>query len=416
LDAFIGERSGGTFYFENTGSSSAPAFGASQINPFGLADVEDSASPAFADLDGDGDLDAFIGELGGNTVYCENIPVAMLSTAASTVSGPFVIDISFSEDVSGLLPMELVITNARFSNATTVDGANYQLTLTPIKGGDVTISLPADQAQSTANGTGNAASNTLVVFFNGLVEPCTPGAGDAANDWIQRVILNDGSSDILDSNSGNDGGYANFDGLGAVTLTPSAAYTARIEAGRSANTRLEAYRIWIDYNRDGDFNDAGEEAFSRNLTDKVAVQGIFTVPFDAQSGLTRMRVQMKHAQVPFSPCETLPFGETEDYLMEIGAPSGLQASRLGRGVSKGLLEDASEASLSVYPNPASGTAQVQFEGDATVELLSLDGRVLRHVQASGTHQLDLSDLPSGLYVIAVTDAQGNRQTVKLAVE
>jgi hypothetical protein len=129
-----------------------------------------------------------------------------------------------------------------------------------------------------------------------------------------------------------------------------------------------------------------------------------------------MRVQMKHAQVPFSPCETIAFGETEDYLVEIGEPIRLQASRLGQGVSKGLLEDASEASLSVYPNPASGTAQVQFEGDATVELLSLDGRVLRHAQASGTHQLDLSGLPAGLYVVAVTDAQGNRQTAKLAVE
>jgi hypothetical protein len=61
LDAFVGEYSGNTIFFENTGTASAPAFAASSANPFGLADVGDLASPDFADIDGDGDLDAFIG-------------------------------------------------------------------------------------------------------------------------------------------------------------------------------------------------------------------------------------------------------------------------------------------------------------------------------------------------------------------
>jgi len=72
LDAFIGEGSGNTMFFENTGSAVSPAFSAASSNPFGLADVGYVANPAFADLDGDGDLDAFIGELGGNTKYFEN--------------------------------------------------------------------------------------------------------------------------------------------------------------------------------------------------------------------------------------------------------------------------------------------------------------------------------------------------------
>jgi hypothetical protein len=127
-----------------------------------------------------------------------------------------------------------------------------------------------------------------------------------------------------------------------------------------------------------------------------------------------MRVQMKHAQVPFAPCETIAFGETEDYLLRITASSSLQTARLDQGVAKGLLEDAASAILSVYPNPASGTVQVQGEG--TLELLTLDGRVLYHGQADGMHQIDLSGLPAGLYVVALTNAQGQRHTAKLAVE
>ena len=63
LDALVGNSLGNTLFFRNTGSAVAPAFAAPSTNPFGLADVGSQAAPAFADLDGDGDLDAFVGEL-----------------------------------------------------------------------------------------------------------------------------------------------------------------------------------------------------------------------------------------------------------------------------------------------------------------------------------------------------------------
>ncbi len=72
LDALIGQRYGNAIFFENTGSATAPAFAAPQTNPFGLADVGSDSSPALADLDGDGDLDALIGERSGNTFFFEN--------------------------------------------------------------------------------------------------------------------------------------------------------------------------------------------------------------------------------------------------------------------------------------------------------------------------------------------------------
>ncbi len=75
LDAFVGEAYGNTIFFENTGTASAPAFVAPSNNPFGLADVGWFASPAFADIDRDGDLDAFVGERdGGKTFFFENVP------------------------------------------------------------------------------------------------------------------------------------------------------------------------------------------------------------------------------------------------------------------------------------------------------------------------------------------------------
>jgi hypothetical protein len=73
LDAFVGNAEGNTAYFENTGTAVSPLFAVSSLDPFGLADVGWEAAPTFADLDGDGDLDAFIGNYFGETIYFENI-------------------------------------------------------------------------------------------------------------------------------------------------------------------------------------------------------------------------------------------------------------------------------------------------------------------------------------------------------
>ena len=61
LDAFVGAESGRTYLVANIGTALEPKFALPSSNPFGLADVGTHAVPSFADLDGDGDFDAFIG-------------------------------------------------------------------------------------------------------------------------------------------------------------------------------------------------------------------------------------------------------------------------------------------------------------------------------------------------------------------
>ena len=72
MDMISGEFSGNFFYFQNSGTTSAPAFVAAQANPFGLTSVSLYTIPAFADLDGDGDLDMMAGEGAGNFEYFQN--------------------------------------------------------------------------------------------------------------------------------------------------------------------------------------------------------------------------------------------------------------------------------------------------------------------------------------------------------
>jgi hypothetical protein len=91
LDAFIGNRYGNTLFFRNTAAagSTNPAYIAASINAFGITDVASVASPSFVDIDTDGDLDAFIGnndgELTGNTLFFRNTApaVGVSSTSAN---------------------------------------------------------------------------------------------------------------------------------------------------------------------------------------------------------------------------------------------------------------------------------------------------------------------------------------------
>ena len=78
---------------------------------------------------------------------------------------------------------------------------------------------------------------------------------------------------------------------------------------------LNTWRVWIDWNRDGDFDDAGELVADTAPSDQPVNQTV-TVPANASVGTTRMRVTMKRNQSA-TPCESFTFGEVQDYAVEI---------------------------------------------------------------------------------------------------
>ncbi len=89
LDAFVGQYDGSTFFFENTGTATSPAFTWPVANPFGLYVAgSSSAEPALVDIDGDGDLDAFMGQgsRGGAFDFFRNTGTAAIPAFASPPS------------------------------------------------------------------------------------------------------------------------------------------------------------------------------------------------------------------------------------------------------------------------------------------------------------------------------------------
>lgn len=73
-DIFIGAHDGRIIFYRNEGSYERPNFllVAGKENPLDGVDVGESAAPTFVDIDSDGDFDAFIGEWGGIIKFYQN--------------------------------------------------------------------------------------------------------------------------------------------------------------------------------------------------------------------------------------------------------------------------------------------------------------------------------------------------------
>ncbi len=80
-------------YFVNTRSAASPAFieATGLWSPFAAIDVGEDSKPALADLDGDGDRDLAVGEVGGGLLYFRNsgTPAVPAFVAVTGTANPF---------------------------------------------------------------------------------------------------------------------------------------------------------------------------------------------------------------------------------------------------------------------------------------------------------------------------------------
>jgi hypothetical protein len=160
---------------------------------------------------------------------------------------------------------------------------------------------------------------------------CAANGGSTQYEWISNVSVN-----TINNTTTGSGGYADYSSI-STSLTKGAAYTISLKPGFASSAYSEYFKVYIDYNNDKDFADAGENVYTSAAT-TTTVTGSFTIPSTAVTGTTRMRVMMSDGAVT-SSCGSFNYGEVEDYTVNLttgtttscGTPSGLSASSVTAG-------------------------------------------------------------------------------------
>ncbi len=122
-------------------------------------------------------------------------------------------------------------------------------------------------------------------------------------EWLAGVTIGDFTKYSAASS------YSDFTNY-MIDLTIGDSMDVRLTPGYAGTPYMEHYRIWIDFNADGDFEDAGEEVFAPNPTNTFA-EGAIHIP-EWANDTTRMRVSMRYENAP-PICGVFDYGEVEDY-------------------------------------------------------------------------------------------------------
>lgn len=140
---------------------------------------------------------------------------------------------------------------------------------------------------------------------------------NAQFEWISNIIV---GANLKTSNFNN--GYADFTNQTFATLKKDTSYTLSATAGFFTKKFNEYWTVWIDFNQNKIFEptekvfEAGAPLFGFIYNTSPTFSGTIHIPTTATTGTTRMRVAMKRNQYPLA-CESIFWGETEDYLINI---------------------------------------------------------------------------------------------------
>jgi len=155
--------------------------------------------------------------------------------------------------------------------------------------------------------TGYSATQTFTTTGTAM---CTSAGQSQAQEYLAQVWLLNGFNNY----SGNNNGYGDFTNI-VAPLNRNQLVQGYL-SGLVPYPEYEYYGIWIDYNHDNDFNDAGEDVAALYTDFTGLITFNFTVPANAPLGTARMRIVMSH-ESPATSCGAFARGETEDYTVVI---------------------------------------------------------------------------------------------------
>ncbi len=279
------------------------------------------------------------------------------------------------------------------------------------------------------DGCGNAdtCSFDITVAAPGT---CSSYGLDTWYMWIENIGLGD-----YINVSGNNDGYADFTDEDCIEVTSGGTYPIQLTPGFSGSLYTVYWKIWIDYNQDGDYFDSGEYvAFGSG---HQQLNGNLPISNNCLLGETTMRISMKYGSFPSGPCAVFTHGEVEDYCIDISGggskPSGfannkgaillsasgtLELKKVANDLPIGeykdgiLKRESQEVSpvLKVYPNPASTILNLEADVKEVVDFVIYNSEGKRVSSSkvdfrNGVGAFDVNELLNGVYLLRSVDGR-----------
>jgi len=295
--------------------------------------------------------------------------------------------------------------------------------------------LPVGTTTVTYTATDGCGNQELCSFNVTIAqENCNARGVDSWKTWIQKVQF--GS---LWSQSGNNNGYYDFTNQ-CVDFHIGHSYELQLMPGY-ASTHVPVYwKVYVDWNQDGDYTDSGEYIAQGNGTQILG--GTIQIPNQALNGQTTMRVMMKKGGYPTGPCEVFDFGEVEDYCLNITGTGGLIVihdltkgektdKNVDQAISLSKIDKVSTRSLNtteitkdgtgetvsnsdlIFPNPAIDVINIKTDHAVSGSLINSQGQRVSNFdveKGNSIHTMNIQSLKSGVYFIQLLSEDGTNQT------
>lgn len=184
-----------------------------------------------------------------------------------------------------------------------------------------------------------------------------------------------------------------------VTYVNNTTTAIAVEPGTNTNVQLvfaTGYtydiNIWIDFNNDFDFNDAGElvkTGIACTAANPNTVDASFLMPLTAPTGPHRMRIgTADDGQVPPAPCYNGAYGVTLDFTVD---------TTLGSN-------SFDTSNFVAYPNPVKDVLNLSYKtAISNVKVINLLGQEVVNANANTNDvQVNMSALSAGVYIVNVT--------------
>ena len=166
-------------------------------------------------------------------------------------------------------------------------------------------------------------------------------------------------------------------------------------------------RVWIDWNGDGDFTDAGELVVAPAAPTIAKIKRWICVPPTAKPGKTRMRVAVRQDAPPLS-CGNFKFGEVEDYTINI---TSARLEEPDTNKADWEMEEEPGIEFSIYPNPVMDKMIIERSGFneskaantmAEMTVISANGAIIMQSRLTSLVQtVDVSKFANGIYFVTI---------------